>query len=276
MSTTSTSTRHLPRKLVWAGIALGFGLGGFFDGILLHQVLQWHHLLSGLEDARLDLRTLILTDGLFHVLMYIITCCGLWALWRRRSDVNWLVPDRTMVAFAAAGFGLWHIVDSILSHWLLGIHRVRMNVENPLLWDLIWFFAFGVMPVIAAAYLTKFPPAPRTTILSSPLALVIATFTTGSAALLPAPQSGTVMVMFRPGMNVSQTVAAIGSIDGRIVWTDDTMQVWAIKLTKPERALELYLEGAMLVGNSILPAGCFGWTSPSVDKAGPRPQSRER
>jgi uncharacterized membrane protein len=27
---------------------LGFAFGGFFDGILLHQVLQWHHLLSGI------------------------------------------------------------------------------------------------------------------------------------------------------------------------------------------------------------------------------------
>jgi uncharacterized membrane protein len=32
-------------SLRWT-IVLGFGLGGFFDGIILHQVLQWHHLLS--------------------------------------------------------------------------------------------------------------------------------------------------------------------------------------------------------------------------------------
>lgn len=31
--------------VVW-GTVLGFALGGFFDGILLHQILQWHHLLS--------------------------------------------------------------------------------------------------------------------------------------------------------------------------------------------------------------------------------------
>ena len=30
----------------WAGFALGFALGGFADGILFHQVLQWHHLIS--------------------------------------------------------------------------------------------------------------------------------------------------------------------------------------------------------------------------------------
>ena len=29
-----------------AGILFGLGLGGFFDGIILHQVLQWHHMLT--------------------------------------------------------------------------------------------------------------------------------------------------------------------------------------------------------------------------------------
>jgi uncharacterized membrane protein len=31
---------------VSAGILLGLGLGGFFDGIIWHQVLQWHHMLT--------------------------------------------------------------------------------------------------------------------------------------------------------------------------------------------------------------------------------------
>lgn len=30
-----------------AGILLGLGLGAFFDGIAFHQLLQWHHMLSG-------------------------------------------------------------------------------------------------------------------------------------------------------------------------------------------------------------------------------------
>ena len=29
-----------------AGILFGLGLGGFFDGIVLHQVLQWRHMLT--------------------------------------------------------------------------------------------------------------------------------------------------------------------------------------------------------------------------------------
>jgi uncharacterized membrane protein len=37
----------LARRIAWGGFWLGFALGGFFDGIILHQILQWHHLLSG-------------------------------------------------------------------------------------------------------------------------------------------------------------------------------------------------------------------------------------
>ena len=29
-----------------AGILLGMGLGGFFDGIVFHQLLQWHHMVT--------------------------------------------------------------------------------------------------------------------------------------------------------------------------------------------------------------------------------------
>ena len=28
------------------GILLGVGLGGFVDGMMLHQILQWHHTLT--------------------------------------------------------------------------------------------------------------------------------------------------------------------------------------------------------------------------------------
>ena len=38
-----STSRHFP---VSAGVFFGLGLGGFFDGIVLHQVLQWHHMLS--------------------------------------------------------------------------------------------------------------------------------------------------------------------------------------------------------------------------------------
>ena len=38
------------------GIVIGVGLGGFVDGILLHQILQWHHMLSSTDTDRLGVR----------------------------------------------------------------------------------------------------------------------------------------------------------------------------------------------------------------------------
>jgi len=38
-----------PPSLAAPGIVLGMGLGGFVDGILLHQILQWHHLLTSTD-----------------------------------------------------------------------------------------------------------------------------------------------------------------------------------------------------------------------------------
>jgi hypothetical protein len=40
-----------PIALRWPAYILGFGMGGFFNGILLHQVLQWHYLLSSVRSA---------------------------------------------------------------------------------------------------------------------------------------------------------------------------------------------------------------------------------
>ena len=51
-----------------AGILFGLGLGGFFDGIVLHQVLQWHHMLTSAgypPDSLENLEINTFFDGLF-------------------------------------------------------------------------------------------------------------------------------------------------------------------------------------------------------------------
>ncbi len=57
-----------------AGILFGLGLGGFFDGIVLHQVLQWHHMLTSAgypADSVPNLQLNTLWDGVFHASTYI-------------------------------------------------------------------------------------------------------------------------------------------------------------------------------------------------------------
>ena len=76
-----------------AGILLGLGLGGFFDGIVLHQLLQWHHMLSSwypvntIQNLELNTRW----DGIFHSVTYIFVLIGLFLLWRsvHREHLYW-------------------------------------------------------------------------------------------------------------------------------------------------------------------------------------------
>lgn len=251
-------------RFSWAGYLLGFGLGGFFDGILLHQVLQWHHLLSALEgEAFRDLRVQVLADGLFHVAMYFIAAAGLWLLWRTRHEFAGSGADRWMFANALIGFGVWHVVDSVLSHWVLGIHRIRMDSPNPLLWDLIWFAAFG-LAFIAAGWLLRrggpgTPSAGRRR-RATPVALTLAVLVAGPAAALPPQNVTTAMVLFRPGVTVSEAFAALAAVDARIVWNDASGGLWAVDLADTSRARMLYAHGALFVSSGFLPAGCFTWS----------------
>lgn len=253
-----TSASH-SRALEWAGWTLGFALGGFFDGILLHQILQWHHLLSGLEEARQDIRVLILADGLFHLLMYGVAAAGLYLLWRARSDFARQGADRRLVANALIGFGAWHIVDAVLSHWILGIHRIRMDADNPLFWDLLWLGLFGIVPFAIGWLKRRGGPRRPPQVASAPLALVLAIAVSGPLAALPPTQDGTALVLFRPDIAPGQAMAAIRSVDGRLLWTDPSQQLWAVELGDGNGANGLYRHGALLVSSSILPLGCLNW-----------------
>src|SRR5687767_9183559 len=65
----------------WApAFLLGIGLGGFLDGIVLHQVLQWHHMLTSTDAhpmttvAGLEANTL--ADGLSHLATWVAVLAG--------------------------------------------------------------------------------------------------------------------------------------------------------------------------------------------------------
>src|SRR5919205_2818425 len=88
------SDRPEPRTFpIAAGILFGLGLGGFFDGIALHQLLQWHHMLSSwypvnsVENLKLN----TLWDGILHSTTYVFVVVGLFILWRkaRTRHLHW-------------------------------------------------------------------------------------------------------------------------------------------------------------------------------------------
>jgi uncharacterized membrane protein len=149
------------RPLVVAGIVIGVGLGGFVDGIVLHQILQWHHMVTGPfpPDSVRNLELNTLGDGLFHAFAWLMTAVGLALLWRasRRADVIW--SGRIFVGSLGMGWGLFNLVEGIVDHHLLGIHHVR-SVPDPLLWDLA-FLALGALLVAGGWALTRSPSEPQ-------------------------------------------------------------------------------------------------------------------
>src|SRR4051812_26369645 len=60
------------------GLLFGLGLGGFIDGIVLHQLLQWHHMVSSVEptDTVMGLELNTVADGFFHVATWFLVVAG--------------------------------------------------------------------------------------------------------------------------------------------------------------------------------------------------------
>ncbi len=140
-----TAGRRPPRA---SGLLLGLGLGGFVDGIVLHQILQWHHMVSSVEDAPVStvagLEVNTLADGLFHLATWVLTVAGIGSAlvaWRRGR----LAPDwRFQLGLVLAGWGIFNLLDGLVNHHLLGVHHVRDDLGGPLSWD-IGFLVFGAL-----------------------------------------------------------------------------------------------------------------------------------
>ncbi|RYI13995.1 MAG: DUF2243 domain-containing protein, partial [Acetobacteraceae bacterium] len=94
-----------------AGILFGLGLGGFFDGIVLHQLLQWHHMLSSWypPDTIANLKLNTLWDGIFHSSTYLFVLAGLFILWRtaHRQHLYW--SNRLLAGTMLVGFGAFNL-----------------------------------------------------------------------------------------------------------------------------------------------------------------------
>jgi uncharacterized membrane protein len=131
-----------------SGLLFGLGLGGFVDGIVLHQILQWHHMVSATDGgpmttvAGLELNTL--ADGFFHLATWLLVVAAsltMLAAWRQGR----VAPNYSFhLGLVLAGWGVFNVVEGLIDHQLLGVHHVRDDLGAPLSWDL-GFLAFGVV-----------------------------------------------------------------------------------------------------------------------------------
>jgi uncharacterized membrane protein len=135
--------------LVAAGLLIGAGLlAGFVDGILLHEILQWHHMITSVrpETTLSNLQANTLADGLFHLGTWTITVIGILLLWRAggRRDVPW--SPKIFGGSLLLGAGLFNAIEGLIDHQILGIHHVKPG-PNQLAWD-IGFLALGVVTAL--------------------------------------------------------------------------------------------------------------------------------
>jgi uncharacterized membrane protein len=158
--TRSPSTR--PSRL--PGLLYGVGLGGFVDGIVLHQLLQWHHMVSDTEQhpvttiAGLEANTL--ADGLFHLATWIcVLAASLVTL--RHWQQGRLAPSFTFhLGGVVVGWGLFNLVEGTIDHLVLGVHHVRDDLGGPLSWD-IGFLVLGAVLVGVGMLLQRSSPTRR-------------------------------------------------------------------------------------------------------------------
>lgn len=117
-------------------VVLGIGLGSFVDGIVLHQVLGWHNMLSNVHPptALETMRLNVLWDGLFHAAAWVATAIGVALLWRAGARGQVTRPRR-FVGGMLIGFALFNLVEGIVDHHILQLHNVR-EVANPMPWNI--------------------------------------------------------------------------------------------------------------------------------------------
>jgi uncharacterized membrane protein len=136
----------------------GVGLGGFLDGIVLHQVLQWHHMLTDTGDhpagtvAGLEANTL--ADGFFHLGTWVVVAIAMTLAvhaWRR-GELG--PPWRAHAGMLLAGWGAFNLVEGAIDHQMLGVHHVRDDLGAPIGWD-VAFLVLGALLVLVGVLLAR-------------------------------------------------------------------------------------------------------------------------
>ena len=141
-------------RMITSGVLLGVGLGGFADGILLHQIAQWHNMGSAIlpPTTMPAMQTNMLWDGLFHALAWTVTVAGVYRLLSegRRGMA------RSPVAFTGEmvfGWGVFNLVEGVIDHHLLGLHHVRDLPAHVPLYDWLFLAFAGVGFIIVGRLL---------------------------------------------------------------------------------------------------------------------------
>jgi uncharacterized membrane protein len=138
------------RPLLVAGVVLGLGFGGLFDGIVFRQILQWHQLLSSAgypDNTVAGLEVNLLADGLFQAVWWAITVTGLVLLWRGARMPRRVWSSRSFGGAALIGAGVYYLIEGLVAHYWLGLHHVKPGPGQGF-WDAAFLLAGVFLAVI--------------------------------------------------------------------------------------------------------------------------------
>lgn len=149
------SDHRTTRPTVAAATTIGIGMGGFFDGIVFHQILQIHNMLS----ARIPTDTLVgakvnmVWDGLFHSVVWVVTLLGVVMLWHAARRADSMFDNRLLAGGLLLGWGLFNVVEGIINHHLINAHHVY-QLLGPSVWDYA-FLAWGAVMILTGWLLVR-------------------------------------------------------------------------------------------------------------------------
>jgi uncharacterized membrane protein len=145
------------RAVSRVGVLLGIGLGGFLDGIVLHQIVGWHNMGSAvLPPETMDaMRTNMRWDGLFHAGVWLVTLLGVYRLLAAARNGVPLPRPRTFTGQMLTGWGLFNLVEGIVDHHVLDLHHVRDLPAHVPLYDWIFLAVAGVGFIVVGTLMQR-------------------------------------------------------------------------------------------------------------------------
>ncbi|MFT2011016.1 DUF2243 domain-containing protein [Pontibacter sp. 13R65] len=146
MSLRQTTTETKAGPLIAAATLIGIGMGGFVDGIVLHQILQWHQMLTAKipPTTVLNKEVNMFWDGIFHAFTWLTTAAGILLLWRQFYNRQIVLSNRIFGGSLLFGWGLFNVAEGIIDHHVLKLHNVREISTNPSAWN----YGFLILSVL--------------------------------------------------------------------------------------------------------------------------------
>lgn len=145
-----------PVPLTAVATIIGIGIGGFIDGIVLHQLLQWHEMISAqLPPVDYVSKSInMFWDGIFHAACLLVVLTGVVLLWKLMHRTGIDRRGNLLVGGLITGWGLFNLVEGILDHQLLQLHNVRERIPNVQSWN-IGFLIFSVLLLVVGFWISR-------------------------------------------------------------------------------------------------------------------------